>query len=220
MDSQTIYKKSGVSEPEWISRGEELKFKKVAQLIPEDSKILDIGCSYGKIVDFVGKRKKYVGIDFSQEKCMTIMRKGESSIITDVDKGLPFKDGSFSVVLLLDVIEHLISPFKIFEETNRVLEDGGLVIISLPNPLSIKMFITTFLSLPDYPKGPKDHLQAFTLVEIKNLFKYSGFELIKIRGIHMGLPMFPHNVNSFLGDIHPKISSALIYVGKKRSLHE
>ena len=55
----------------------------------------------------------------------------------DLNKGLPFEDNSFDVVIGLEVLEHLFNPFEMMKEIKRVLKSGGSAIISMPNTDSV-----------------------------------------------------------------------------------
>src|SRR5947209_5087966 len=48
---------------------------------------------------------------------------------------VPFRDGSFDLVLAFEVIEHLTEWQKFLEEARRVLAPGGQFIVSTPNRL-------------------------------------------------------------------------------------
>ncbi len=44
-----------------------------------------------------------------------------------------YKDETFNLVLLLDVIEYLFDTDRLLFEVNRVLKPGGIVVITTPN---------------------------------------------------------------------------------------
>ncbi|NOZ82222.1 MAG: class I SAM-dependent methyltransferase [Euryarchaeota archaeon] len=45
---------------------------------------------------------------------------------------LPFRDGSFSTVVCLEVMEHVTSPERLLSELSRVLRSGGTLFFSVP----------------------------------------------------------------------------------------
>ena len=51
----------------------------------------------------------------------------------DLTKSLQYKDESFDVVILCEVLEHLHSHFSVIREAGRILAPGGFLIITTPN---------------------------------------------------------------------------------------
>jgi SAM-dependent methyltransferase len=51
----------------------------------------------------------------------------------NLNAGVPFADGEFSVVVATEVIEHLENPWQFVRELYRITNPGGVVIISTPN---------------------------------------------------------------------------------------
>jgi SAM-dependent methyltransferase len=64
---------------------------------------------------------------------------------------LPFRDGSFDLVTLHWVVEHLDDPEAVFREIARVLAPGGLVILRTPNAASYYVLLMR-LGMPLIPK--------------------------------------------------------------------
>lgn len=53
-------------------------------------------------------------------------------VVCDISKPLPFKDGSFDVVFLSNVLEHIYDPFGLIKEADRVLKSGGTLVCTVP----------------------------------------------------------------------------------------
>lgn len=96
---------------------------------------LDIGCGNGEIasslVDLFGST---IGLDRSAE----LVREGRKSWSRlDLLQGdgirLPFRDGSFDIVLCAQVYEHVANAEHLPAEVERVLRPGGLCFFSGPN---------------------------------------------------------------------------------------
>lgn len=76
---------------------------------------------------------------------------------------LPFRDGSFDVVITQETLEHVSDPFKAMSEIARVLKQGGTLYCQLP-------FVIGF-----HP-GPQDFWR-FTVQGIRELVERSGLRI-------------------------------------------
>ena len=156
-------------------------------------KVLDIGCGDG---DY-SRRLKDLGFDvvagdvdekrFKQTRDIKFM-------YCDITKKLPFADGQFDYVLLMEVVEHLRNPYEVFLEINRIIKKDGFLIMSTPNILNLKsrfryMFegaYSYFREPPlDQTKNPKEvifnlHIVPYRYHELEYLLSAMSF---KIAGI-------------------------------------
>ncbi len=109
-------------------------------------KVLDIGCGRGEIILFSAKKGAYAtGIDYATEaiKLAKLLQSKQPKNIKKrmsfhkMDaKRLSFKNSSFDIITLTDVVEHLYPEEldMVFKEIKRVLKRGGkLVIHTAPN---------------------------------------------------------------------------------------
>jgi SAM-dependent methyltransferase len=78
---------------------------------------------------------------------------------------LPFEDGSFDVILLLEAIYYLPEPDRFVAEARRVLRDGGVVFVCSAN-----------CERPDFNPSPYTH-KYFTAAELRQLLRTSGFQV-------------------------------------------
>lgn len=112
----------------------------------EGERILDIGCGRGEAVLYCARHGAVAyGADYSAD-AVQIVQQGLTSTADAVTaririlradaKRLPFADGSFDAVLMLDLVEHLY-PWELAEalaEARRLLVVGGrLIIHTAPN---------------------------------------------------------------------------------------
>jgi len=117
----------------------------------------------------------------------------------DLDAALPFKAGSFDVVVCSDGIEHLENQFATFREFARLLRPGGSIVIATPNYLNIerrlKFLVTGSLCTPverrpDFLSGPKverGHINPLTLTRMAYMAESAGLELVDA-GTALGKP--------------------------------
>ncbi len=113
--------------------------EELAPLISKKVALLDAGCGDKGIMDkYKGGNRLSVGIDLSLEA----MRRNcslDQLLKADVRR-LPFKDGSFHVVICQWVIEHINEPKVVCREFARVLKPNGDLIIvtnSVSNPVML-----------------------------------------------------------------------------------
>ncbi len=118
-------------------------FNLIKNSVQSHKSILDIGCSYGRVVNLLKERfenTQFLGIDPGSES-IRIANKNLSDNRTQFKQGhsdnLPCEDEAFDVVILFNVLqwvprEHLI---RTIAEVDRVLRVGGVVYIQeyLPN---------------------------------------------------------------------------------------
>ena len=105
----------------------------IANLIEDNSKIIDIGCGDGELLDFLSKNKnaRIQGLEIDQKKVNKCVAKGLSVIQGDADKDLSlYPEKSFEYVILSQTIQATLEPKKILSELTRI---GEKVIVSIPN---------------------------------------------------------------------------------------
>ena len=90
----------------------------------------------------------------------------------NIADSIPWEDGSFDLILALELTEHVDGVMGFFEEINRVLTPGGFLIFTTPNILSLKSRIQFLLSGFFYSFKPisetqidaaADHITPLTL---------------------------------------------------------
>ena len=106
----------------------------------EGLRVVDVGCGMGDRTVVAARcgASLAVGIDSDPEKLRWARRllRHTGTVGTRFVQGsadaLPLRDGSFDLVLLLDVVEHLEDPLRALEELARILRPGGRVLVTFP----------------------------------------------------------------------------------------
>lgn len=96
--------------------------------------ILDLGCGFGAYSKFAmsSGADLVVGLDINQR----FLKNGKSAEMVEASgDSIPFKDSCFDVVLMIEVLEHLPDEKKALLEVRRILKNGGLLFITVPNKL-------------------------------------------------------------------------------------
>jgi len=95
---------------------------------------VDIGCGTGFTAITLQSHYPTVGVDVSREALQFCKRRGLKRLcqINQECFPLPFKTGTFDLVLALDVIEHIEDDLRTLTECCRILKGGGSLIVTVP----------------------------------------------------------------------------------------
>jgi methionine biosynthesis protein MetW len=105
----------------------------IARLVPEGSRVLDLGCGDGALLHHLQAERGCTGygIEIADDNLLACARRGVNVIQLNLDQGLAiFEDDSFDVVLQIDTLQHLRNAERMLRETARV---GKLGIVAFPN---------------------------------------------------------------------------------------
>ncbi|NUZ04528.1 methionine biosynthesis protein MetW [Schlegelella sp. ID0723] len=105
----------------------------IAELVPAGSRVLDLGCGDGALLEHLRRERGCTGygIEIDDANVLACSRRGVNVIQLNLEEGLAlFEDQSFDVVLQLDTLQHLRNTERMLRETARV---GRLGIVSFPN---------------------------------------------------------------------------------------
>ena len=96
-------------------------------------RILDIGSGTGMILKILEEFGQAFGMEMSQEAIQFLRKRNLKRIVrSDAEQVLPFKNGSFSLITCLDVLEHLDHDTALLKEMIRVCKEGGYVLVTVP----------------------------------------------------------------------------------------
>ena len=159
---------------------------KINDWISRDSKVLDLGCGDGSLLNDLRKEKSAsgLGIEIDAEKIKSCLKKGISVIEQDIDSGLEnFGNQSFDYVVMSQSIQALKKPEVALEEIVRI---GKECIVSIPNFANIKCRLQLFFkgqmpvssALPhDWYSTPNLHLCS--LEDFEELCKKSKIKIVE-----------------------------------------
>jgi methionine biosynthesis protein MetW len=109
------------------------EFKIIANLLPLQSRILDVGCGDGTLIKVLIKEKGIDarGIELGEENVKACISKGLSVIEGNAETELnQFPDKAFDYVILSQTLQAFYQPENVLEQLLRI---GHKVIISIPN---------------------------------------------------------------------------------------
>ena len=109
------------------------EYKIISNLITEGSKVLDVGCDDGTLMEFLKESKdiNIRGIEISKQKVQTCISKGLTVIEGNAEYDLKqFPDNSFDYVVLGQTLQAFINPEIVIRELLRV---GKKAVVTIPN---------------------------------------------------------------------------------------
>ncbi len=98
--------------------------------------VLEVGCGCGMGLGYMGQNaRRLVGGDFTESLLMRArLHYGGRVLLVRLDaQALPFRNGSFDIVILFEAIYYLPRPEDFLNECSRILRPGGVLLICLPN---------------------------------------------------------------------------------------
>ncbi|OPL18727.1 MAG: hypothetical protein AVO35_05195 [Candidatus Aegiribacteria sp. MLS_C] len=99
----------------------------------EGNRLLEVGCAYGFLLDHLRDRGWNVtGVEVSPLSSAYARDILGLNVLTGTVEGVDLPLGSFDVVLLLDVLEHLHRPFDVLKRIGRLLSPGGILVVQCP----------------------------------------------------------------------------------------
>ncbi len=105
----------------------------IARLVPHGSRVLDLGCGTGELLDHLIRERgcSGYGVEINDANVQACVARGVNVIQLDLEAGLAmFGDNSFDVVLQIDTLQHLRNAETMLMETARV---GRIGIVAFPN---------------------------------------------------------------------------------------
>jgi SAM-dependent methyltransferase len=94
---------------------------------------LDVGCAVGRIAhDLARDHEIAVGVDLSPVLLAAAKDRGPGCLARADALALPFPDGFFDTVVLLNLIDRVPDPARALDEAARVAAPGGLLLVGSP----------------------------------------------------------------------------------------
>ncbi|MDA7801575.1 methionine biosynthesis protein MetW [Candidatus Pelagibacter sp.] len=167
------------------------EFKIISDLIEKNTRVLDVGCGDGILMEYLKYNKEIDirGIEISKDSVQKCLSKGLTVIEGDAEKDLlQFPDGSFDFVILSQTLQAFLNPEIVIKELLRV---GKKAIVTIPNfgfwkvrlHLLIKGTMPITKNLPDeWYNTPNLHM--CTIKDFYNFCENRKIKLDKSSALH------------------------------------
>ena len=174
-----------------------LEFKIIADLLEENTRILDVGCDDGTLMEFLKKNKNVDirGIEISKKKVQVCISKGLTVLEGNAEFDLKqFPENSFDYVVLGQTLQAFINPEIVIKELLRV---GKKAIVTIPNfgHWRVRLNLITKGTMPVTKTLPNDWYNTpnIHMCTIKDFVKFSKIINFKI---YKSLALMNKNVSN------------------------
>lgn len=163
--------------------------------------VLDLGCGNGAYtIEMASKANMVIGVDIEinrlnqfQSELMAREESYNAKIIQSDGQRLCFKDNTFDIVTLIEVIEHVPSEEKLLAEIYRVLKPDGKLVIFAPNnhypfethgariwniKLSSRLPFLSWLPAPIH--NLISHARIYTSNGLRKILRHHGFTVLEV----------------------------------------
>jgi methionine biosynthesis protein MetW len=163
----------------------------IAGRVPATARrVLDVGCAAGGLAALLKERGpvEVVGVEHdgayaaaAAARCDRVVHADAEALARRPD--LEAELGRFDCLVAADVLEHLVDPWAALRAYARLLDPGGIAVVSLPNVGHWSTYAHLARgSWPRQPEGIHDatHLRWFTLRDARDLLAEAGLEPVAV----------------------------------------
>jgi SAM-dependent methyltransferase len=159
------------------------------QFIPPYADVLDIGCGRARILPWLPHVHSYVGLDLD-EKVIAMVRKEypmHRFFRSDIEReALPIGD-SFSVIVMLAVLEHFQHATETLKRILPHLRNDGRMVLTTPHP-SARRIHDIGSSLGIFSKeAAEEHNRFFDQDQLEGLARECGCVMVDYERFQFGL---------------------------------
>jgi methionine biosynthesis protein MetW len=157
----------------------------IAGFIPLRSRVLDLGCGDGTLLEYLTRSKGAIGrgIELSEEGMLECVRRGLTVRQGNLQEGLAdYPNKSFDYVVLAQTLPYLDDPQRVLDEILRV---GERAVVSFPNwgfwRCRLELLVTGRMpQAPDLPQHwfDRPRWQAFTITDFVDFCRTHDISIV------------------------------------------
>lgn len=150
----------------------------------EGQRVLELGSGLGTNLRRFVPGNRVQGVEGLASAAARASADGVPTLTADLEgPSLPWPDGSWDWLLMLDVLEHLVHPEHALAEAHRLLAAGGRLVVNVPNPFDWRARARVLRGdgidaprhFPGTPPWRYPHLRFFRHAELLALLAHTGF---------------------------------------------
>jgi SAM-dependent methyltransferase len=140
------------------------------------ARILDLGCGAGDLLAALRKRgHSAIGMDIAHSALRSAAELNVPGVLGSYRQP-PYRDGSFDLVMMFHVLEHIPDPDAAIKGARQMLRPNGRLLIQVPNADCMQFNILgKFWMGLDCPR----HLYDYRRQDLENLLARNGFAVLR-----------------------------------------
>ncbi len=158
----------------------------VASWIEPGSKVLDLGCGEGDLLDYLRKNKEVsgTGIECVESKVAHAIERGLSVLHGDINEEiLDYADNTFDYVILSQTLQQVYNPSNLIQGLLRIGKKG---IVSFPNfshwGIRLQLLFSGYAPITKqlpYEWYDTPNIRVITIKDFRRFSKQVGFKILK-----------------------------------------
>ncbi|MBM9537011.1 methionine biosynthesis protein MetW [Desulfobulbus alkaliphilus] len=158
----------------------------IASWIDPGSRVLDLGCGNGDLLDYLKKHKQVngTGIEYSEDKAARCIERGLTVLQGDFRKEvLDYPENRFDVIILSQTLQQVHDPKELLVDLLRI---GKRVIVSFPNfahwSARLQILFTGMAPVTDqlpYEWYNTPNIRVISIKDFKRFLRITGIRVVR-----------------------------------------
>jgi len=161
------------------------------QGLDKDALLLDVGAGHGDFVQIYAGRK-FLSLD--------VIPYPEVDLACDLAECVPFREESFDLLILMNVLEHVYNFHGLLDSLFYLLKPGGSLVIAVPFMIKIH-------------QAPFD-FQRYTHYSLEQMARQHGFEIALLEGYYDPIFFLGEGMRNFRFWVLPKLQRPARWFGR------
>ena len=186
------------------------------------ARVLDLGAGSGAVSEHLEQAGHLpYALEIALEAALGILHTAPT-VLGDGSSSLPFRNQAFDAIYSGELIEHIFDTRSHLLECNRVLTDGGLLVITTPNLAGLQDRLRLLIGHSPRHIDPLHsylwlHIRPFTMHKLRQCLSEAGFGVTAVRSNMAVFTLRDKRIHvRWLANLWPTLGGTLIVIARKK----